>query len=271
MNLSKMFVYVSAVLMLTATLAFGQAPQRPTDDTGHVGLEKQWWQLDQGDRLSAGVGLVLSPKPYKDVDTDTILIPMIMYEGKRLSIRGKTAEYVLFSEDWWQLSGVLDMRFDGYEDDDSSALNGMDDREWTLESGLAFKVSDDTWGSIRLGWLMDILSEHEGHELSLRYNYPIRMDKLVLTPNVGFAFHSDDLVDYYYGVENDEVRAGRPAYQADSTVNWFTGLGIGYELYENWTLYSNMRFEFYGDEIRESPIVDEDYGFGAIFGIMYSF
>ncbi len=251
-------------LLITALIAIATA--------GTV-LAQQEHKSEPGneDHLSAGVGLILSHQPYKGLDYNTTLIPMFDYRKGKFYSRGKRIGYEIFTEENWNLDIIGEMRFDGYERGDSSALSGMDDRDWTVEAGLSWVYDMKDYGEIELSWLFDILDQHGGNELGLSYGYPMRYDKLRITPSVGFKWQSDDLVDYYYGVQGKEARPWRPAYNADSTVNWFTAMTIMYDLNEQWSLFTNLTWTFYGSEISDSPIVDEDSGLSALFGIMYNF
>lgn len=232
-----------------------------------------------GDYFAAGLGVVISPKPYKGYDNEVFLIPLIIYESGDFYARGKNLGYTFMEREvtifdramTWSFDAVAELRFDGYDDDDASIFNGMDDREWTIDMGLATELRDPEFGFLRLGWLTDILSRHEGHELRLTYGKRFQMDKLGLTPSVGFAWESSDLVDYYYGVRSSEAIAGRPAYTAGSDITWFTNLQITYQIDERWSLFSLIGWEFFGDEIKDSPLVDEDNSFSGIMGFLYEF
>lgn len=232
------------------------------------------------ERFSAGLGVIVNSKPYKGFDEDVFLIPLIMYKKGNFYSRGRNIGYTFTEGDMalasrdlhWSLDAIAEVRFDGYDSDDAYALNGMDDRDWTIEAGLSTRIEDKDLGFVEFDWLMDILSRHEGHRLRLTYGKAFTINKkLTLTPTVGFTWQSSDLVDYYYGVRSNETRADRPAYSADSTVNWFTALQSMYRLDEHWSLFSLFGWEFLGGEIKDSPIVDDDSTLSGIFGVLYTF
>jgi outer membrane protein len=161
-------------------------------------------------------------------------------------------------------------RFDGYEEENSAALRGMDDRDMTLDGGVAFALRGE-WGVFGASVVTDILGKHDGQEVELSYSKPVRRGKWVISPAAGLRWQSSNLVDYYYGVRTGEVRTGRPAYDANAAVNPFVGLRLLRSLGKRWTLLGAAQYEWFDDEISDSPIVDEDYDISVMAGLLYSF
>jgi len=85
--------------------------------------------------LKVGPGFVLSGKPYKGYDEDVFPIGMVFYESPTWSFRGTEAGYRLFGTGTLDLKAIARWRFDGYDDDESSALAGMDRRRMTVDGG----------------------------------------------------------------------------------------------------------------------------------------
>jgi outer membrane protein len=195
---------------------------------------------------------------------------MFSYEGRRFYFRGVAAGYRLFQGTNWSIAPVLWPRFDGYEEDDSGALRGMDDRDMTLDGGLAFSLRGD-WGVFGASLVTDILGKHDGQELELSYSKPLRRGPWVIAPTAGLRWESSNLVDYYYGVRDDEARTGRPAYDADAAFDPFVGLRLLRALGKKWTFLAAAQYEWFDGEIADSPIVDEDYDISVMVGLLYSF
>jgi outer membrane protein len=231
------------------------------------------------EQISAGAGVLVSPKPYKGADSKVYPIPLIFYRYENFYINGKKTGYTfykkpfsIFEQDFlWKNDVIADIRFDGYDASDEDVFDGMSDRDWTLDAGLSTALMHKKLGRLTFQWLVDILNKHNGYEMSLKYDYPLTMENLTLTPAVGFKWQSQNLVDYYYGVQDDEVTAARPAYDADSTTNWFTSLTGKYDLNKEWSIFSMLEYEFYGNEIEDSPIVSDDDGLMFMGGILYNF
>lgn len=224
--------------------------------------------------FSAGVGFMVFDKPHKGGDTDVYPVPLIFWQKDRFVLSGiKFGYYFIYDEDW-ALSLIGQPRFEGYDDEESSALNGMDDREATYELGLECSRKFD-WGTLSARILTDICGEHEGQEIQLTYKRKfenlLNTGGLALTPSAGVNWRSKQLNDYYFGVEGNEAMAGRPEYHAGSSVGFLAGLRLDYPVGEKWNLFSSVNVEWLGSEITDSPIVDEDTMLWFMAGAMYRF
>jgi len=222
----------------------------------------------------AGAGAVITQNPHKGVGTEGRGIPLFLYRKEKFSLYGPMVSYSLFEDGGWSARGLAKVRFEGYDEDDSNFLRGMDDREWTLELGGALSRVLD-WGRLTADFSADVLGEHDGYELALSYGYDFNgvfeLPDLRVTPSVGVNYRSSRLNDYYYGVRGSEAIAGRPRYNAGDSTGLATGLRLNYKLDEKWSLMVLVSLEWLGDEITDSPIVDKDYVMSSLVGIMYRF
>lgn len=222
----------------------------------------------------AGGGAVITENPYKGIGTKIRGIPLFFYKMDRFSLYGPIINYSLFENDRWRASAITKLRFEGYEEDDSRFLRGMDDREWTFELGGALSRAFD-WGRLMTDFSADVLGEHEGYELHMSYGYDFngvfKLPELKVTPSIGVNYRSSQLNDYYYGVRSSEAIAGRPRYDAGDSTGLTTRLRLNYRLDARWSLMGMASLEWLGEEITDSPIVDEDYVGSFLIGIMYRF
>ncbi len=216
-----------------------------------------------------GAGLLVSSKPYEGVDSKIYPIPMFGYEGERLYLRGVGGGYRLFHKGGWSLGPVLQPRFDGYEEDDSHELAGMDDRDLTLDGGVGLTWLND-WGLIGVSWVTDLFGKHDGQEVELSYTAVLSRFGCDFIPSVGLRYKTDKLVDYYYGVKTDEARAGRPAYEADDATDPFVRLAVRHKLVGKWSLLGALQYEWFDSEIKDSPIVDKSQDVSFVAGVLYS-
>ena len=221
-----------------------------------------------------GGGAIITKNPYKGIGTESHGIPIILYKTERFSLYGPRMSYSLFEDDGWEIGGLAKVRFEGYEESDSRFLRGMDDREWTLELGGSLS-KNFTLGKLTADFAADILNEHKGHEFRLSYSYDFRnilkIRALTVTPYIGVNYRSRQLNDYYYGVRASEVIAGRPKHDVGDSTGLMAGIRMNYTLNQNLSLMGMISFEWLGDEIRNSPIVDEDHMESFLLGIIYRF
>lgn len=224
--------------------------------------------------FQAGAGLVIVDKPQKGGDTEILPIPTVYFQKDRFILFGPQAQWVFYYDERLTVSALGQLRYEGYDDDESRHLRGMSDRRASVEAGL-LAAQDFDWGRLAAQWTSDILNEHKGHEIRLtasrRFADAAGVDKLAVTPTVGLNWRSKQLNDYYYGVERKEATAWRPAYNAGDSVGLLTSLRVDYPLNERWNLFGVVSAEWLGSEITDSPIVDQDYRMSVLIGTLYRF
>ncbi len=221
-------------------------------------------------RFSLGFGGIVQRKPYKGFDTHGYPIPFVNYESNTFFFRQLTAGYHLFADERIVFDLIAQGRLDGYDDDDSSALEGMSDRDPSLDAGAQISVFDG-WGRTKLSFVGDTLSKHRGHQVEISYSKRFSDGRWSIIPSTGIAYESQNLIDYYYGVRDKESRPGRPAYEADAEFSFIASLAANYRFNEKWSFYSFVGYRFFGSEVTDSPIVSRDYNITAGAGLSYNF
>lgn len=220
--------------------------------------------------LYVGVGAVVSSKPYVGMGSKVYPVPVFGYESERLYLRGITGGYRLVKQKRWSVSAVLRPRLEGYDESDSDALDGMHDRRPTLNAGFDVSWRAD-WGLLSLTLISDILGEYDGQELEFTYHASFKWAGFDFFPSAGLRWKSSDLVGYYYGVESDEVRPGRPAYNPDDAISPFLRLGVTRKLSERWGTLVAIQYAWLDSEARDSPIVEDSGSVSLLVGLAYSF
>jgi len=216
-----------------------------------------------------GAGALVTTKPYVGVDPRIYPVPLFAYEGKRLYLRGVVGGYRLLMDGGWSIGPVVQPRFEGYDQDDSSALDGMRDRDWSVDAGLGVSWLTKV-GLFDLSGVTDILDRHRGQEVELTYTIMFQYAGFDLIPSAGMRWKSGNLVDYYYGVRPSEARPGRPAFEGDAALDPFLRLAVRRKLSERWSLLAAAQYEWLDEEITDSPIVDAGYDASFIIGMLYS-
>ena len=223
--------------------------------------------LDDGSLL--GVGVMIAESPYKGVDDDVYPVPVLVFEARQFFVDSTVFGYYFNDKSnpvRWAVIGSL--RLQGYEDDDSSELNGMQDRDRAFDGGLRVSWENEIVDVILEG-VTDLSGTHEGQELRLAVSKELFGG--FLTPKAGIKWQSDDLVDYYYGVNSNEVKAGRVEHTADDDLECVVGITIGVPLGEKWALFGDIECSFLGGEVENSPIVGEDTLMRYVTGVVYRF
>ncbi|MCG8431963.1 MAG: MipA/OmpV family protein [Candidatus Omnitrophica bacterium] len=247
--------------------AFPARAQEDQEEKTAYEYEDSGWESGF-DKLIVGMGVLYYSQPYTGVDSQAFPAPLVVAEYKGFFADGKSFGYYAVEEGGFKLAAVLDPRIQGYEPDDSSDLNGMAERDWSLDIGARLEWDNDYF-SLSTTLLTDLLDNHQGQELSVVVEKEF-FDGF-LTPYLGLAWQSKDLVRYYYGVEGNEARPERPVYEPDAELNLLTGLRLAYPVGDNWAVVGDISYEGYGSEIQDSPIVDEDQQLRYMLGGVYRF
>jgi outer membrane protein len=221
-------------------------------------------------RWGLGVGAIAQDLGYKGQDGNSLLVPIIYAESARFFLMGPRAGWRFVNEDKFRLSAIANYRFDGYESNDSRALEGMDDRDGSLDAGFELTYRAD-FGDLTFTAVTDTLDRHSGQEVALRYGYPFAVARGTVSPFIEASWLSEDLVDYYYGVRPEEAREDRATYRPGSTFNTTLGVSGNWFFNRRHLVFLNAGYQWLGSEIEDSPIIDSDAGASAILGWVYTF
>lgn len=221
--------------------------------------------------LTLGLASSVSTNPYRGADSKILVLPLLAYEGERFFVRGINVGYHLVKQNNLTLSLLSSYRImAGYDSSDSDFLEGMADRDGTLEAGLQVSLATDL-GRFSATLLSDVLDEHNGHEVKLTFSKRFPVQRFSVIPFVSAIWQSSQLANYYYGVRSTEATIARPAYKVDSSVLVQTGLMANYMFRERWSINGRLDVTRLADEISDSPIVEDDFVTSAYVGIGYQF
>lgn len=216
-----------------------------------------------------GIGVVSLGSEFDGVDSQNYIVPIPYYRGERLTVDLEGLSYALFQSESFQLSAAIRGRFDGFDPDDSRALSDLEERNSGVDGGLSLSSNND-WGITELSLLADISGTSDGYELSLAYQYPIQKGRWMFAPEFGIKAGSEDLVDYYYGVDVDEVVVGRPAYQADPAVDIYLSTTASYQLSKKASLLFGVEHIRLDEVKQDSPIVDQNHRTNVVAAYLYT-
>lgn len=210
---------------------------------------------DADSRWSLGLGVATIDKVYRDYDREILPLPLVSYESERFSIGIPVSDFKLYSTH--ALSFRLRARFsnDGYEADDSPFLAGMSDRKFSLWAGGAV-VWHTHLADISAEFLADALGNSKGTRAKVQMDRRFAAGKFGITPRIAAEWLDDKYVDYYYGVKQSEVRAGRAFHEGKSTTNLQVGLRVDYMPARTHLFFLDVGSTRVGSGIEASPLVD---------------
>ena len=249
---------ISAVLLATVS-QFSVADATITHDNPHFG--------DKGWEVSVGIGVLSATDSIYQRDDDDyekgIYIPLdLTWYGENFHFTADEKEglllgYTLARNNNWALDGILSPRGAGPFDND--LLEDLDDRDIDFHAGVRYtQYGEDN--VIKLEASKDISNTHDGFILSASYEQEWQIKNWIVSGGVGIGYVSEDMIDYYFGVNNSEATADFPQYDADETTIASISARAEYPVNENWVFNTQLTHAFLGDEITDSSITTNDDG-----------
>lgn len=253
----------------------------PTTALAQASSTADLLQKVDDDRWSVGIGVSARQSHYAGEDTRVRPFPLITFDGDRVFWQGLSAGFHAIKGEQFGLDLLVAGRFDGFDIDDLGATelraNGLDsalldDRDDGLDAGIALRWSSRA-GQLKLRALADVTGKSEGQEVTLDYGYAFQFGKTTVVPGASVSWMSKDMVQYYYGITDEEVARGVTPYAPGAAVVPQLSVGFQRPLGEKWKLTGAASYRFLPDEITESPLSepDADGTAGLMLGISRSF
>ncbi|MEN9478929.1 MAG: hypothetical protein RLZZ298_324 [Pseudomonadota bacterium] len=232
----------------------------------------------EGTTWGLGLGVISNQKPYKGVDRETQLLPLIQFENKYVQVFGPVVEAKLPSLKLggsqridFRLVARMDLDGAGYEAEDATILAGMAERKGGFWAGGKAKWRNEV-ANVNVEWLADVSNNSKGQRFSLGLEKTWRLgEKLMLTPQVGVAWVDSNYVDYYFGVRDSEVMAGRPAYAGKSGIIPGASVRAVYRFDPHHSMMFDARVVSLADSIKDSPLVDASTENRVLMSYIYRF
>ena len=228
--------------------------------------------LGESGQWGVGIGVIGRSSPYVGSDTNvTQVIPAITYFGERLQWVGPSLRYGLWGSDTFRFAVNATYRVGAYEESDSPILVGLGDRDNTLMAGVGLVYDGPNRIDVDFRYQHDVLDRFGGGTAELRVSRGFQTGNVSWGPSIGVNWLSSDLANYDFGVPLRDDIPGRPAYDVGSTVTVEGGIGGMLEITEHWRFVIDVSAEYLGDDISDSPIVDDDYVLKGFAAITYTF
>lgn len=216
---------------------------------------------------SIGIGALWNTEPYRGLDNEAWVFPTFTWRSGRFFVRETGLGFQVAGDDRWSVDAFAELRLEGYDADDSDFLAGMDDRDSSLDAGVALVRRSSTLGKFAFSVAHDTLGRHDGYQADVTWSK--RTDFGI--PSVRVAYYSSSLADYYYGVESNEARPGRPAYAPGASVLVNANYSLGGPINDRWVWLANVGVDFYPSDIRDSPIIEDSRRIYVFAGASYRF
>ncbi|MET0267512.1 MAG: MipA/OmpV family protein [Duganella sp.] len=221
-------------------------------------------------RWSLGIGAVALDRIYRDVERDTMALPLVSYENEWISASVPTFDVKLLKGESLSLRLRARWAGDGYEADDAPILAGMEKRKSSLWAGSALIWKTDV-ANLSAEVLADAMDNSKGMRAKLQIDRRFGFGKFGLTPRLGAEWVDDKFVDYYYGVRRAEVRSGRAFYEGKATTSALAGVRLDYSPARHHTVFVDVGATRYGSSVKDSPLVGKASQTAVVLGYAYRF
>ena len=227
-----------------------------------------------GGELTIGLAARLEREIYKNEDTEISPVPFLRYENGSFEIQAYEdliASYTVFGTNNFEVAIKGTINFaDGYDADDNDYFKGMDELDTVYTVGFELEKMYGGW-TADFEFAQDISGEHDGQEVALTIGYTREIGEFEFRPSLNATWLSKDIVDYYYGVSPTEANPERPSYSPDSSYEIGAELMILRPIFGDFKIVGIIEIATFGDDIKDSPLVDEDYEIECILGVTYTF
>jgi outer membrane protein len=226
------------------------------------------------DNFYVGLGEYVQTQPYTNTDAVSVPFPTFFYDNHIVYIRlTRLGVYFMGSssdEFSWGASFTAQPRPFGYKSEDSSTLTTMNERKTSWEAGLA--ISMQTKHIFFEGMILnDVLNNCNGYMARAELGLDYKIDEWSFYPSILAIYHSKEINNYYYGVQNSEAIQGRNAYTSEAGTDFGAQVYIKYNFIPHWHALLNLRADKLSNEITNSPIVSDDFMYSGIVSLLYSF
>jgi outer membrane protein len=132
-----------------------------------------------------GGGLRSGQSPYFASDNEDErqldLIPLYLYEGKYLFARGTAGGVHVIRNDAFEVNLYTRYRFQKLDPDSNEFYAGLEERKQSLDAGVELGLKQN-WGELKLDWVADTLSRHNGQEVRFAYRYRFELGPWSISP-----------------------------------------------------------------------------------------
>jgi outer membrane scaffolding protein for murein synthesis (MipA/OmpV family) len=194
-------------------------------------------------------------------------------------IDGGELGYRLTVQNDWELDVILKSYIEGYDPsdiiknqkNDIPQLAGLDERDFT--GGIALRYSRFFDNAI---FYIDIAAasaddDASGIIIDSFYSYLVPYRNWDIYFGAGLTYYDQALIDYYIGIDANEVTPDRPLHSADSSFRAQLEIYAQYPLSQSWSFNAGLTQTFYSNSIKQSPLVDKNKLTQLMIGVHYVF
>ncbi|UCM99471.1 MipA/OmpV family protein [Sulfurimonas sp. SWIR-19] len=225
--------------------------------------------------LTIGAGPYFQSQPYKEASALVLPSPVIFFDNSVVYARwSRFGLYFLGDkkeEYSWGFSFTVQPRTLGYKASDSVSLQGMSDKDSTMEGGIAFSAGYKDSAYIEVMLLADILNKYNSWIGSVEIGDKYTAGRFTFYPSAVLLYQPRKFLDYYYGVKNSEATLQRPAYMPKGGFSFAVQTYIKYPLTKKLSALLNIRADRIPNSAYNSPLVNNKFIYSGLASVIYTF
>jgi hypothetical protein len=190
--------------------------------------------------------------------------------------------YQLTVQKDWQLDVIIKAYIYGYSPEEIFKEQGIPQLEGLSErnptGGIALRYSHFFNDSIFYVDVATARASNNGQGGSVTglivdsfYSYLLPYRNWDIYLGAGLTYYDKAFIDYYIGIDADEVTSSRPLYEAEGGFRGQLEIYAQYPLSESWSFNTGVTQSFYTNNIKRSPLVDRSMFTEFMIGVLYVF
>lgn len=228
---------------------------------------------DQAAGVQAGITVGATTGAYAHYDDKPLVVPALAWQGKRFFASPGSLGMYLYKADGLKVSALVTPYTLRFKTDDvnDAQLRGLHSRQMSAMAGVSAEYSAG-WGAVAASVKREVSGHGGGVESSLHYSYPIQAGRFTWVPRVGVVHSSARLLDYYYGITDEEAqRSGLAVYEPGSTTSPSLQIAVSTPLGTKWRATGVVANQWFGDAVKDSPMARQGSQSSAFISLMRSF
>lgn len=252
------------------------------------------WQFS----VALGGGVITNPL-HGGKNIPLIVLPYIHYYGENFFIENNVVGYSFYQSNDLVVSAISQLNKENLyfrdwqpehlftpfssadhwvgpsiEESKSISKNDISKRKWAVDAGLQINWFVSAQNEIKFKLLHDVNNVYQGLNSSLSFHRNITFHsnpKLHARMGIGIDWQSQNLSQYYYGLNEKDILTQDQLYRAHSGFNPFASLSVNYKFVDNWQMQAMLKHQWLGSHIASSPLMQDDHVSSAFIGVVYAF